>query len=88
MLNEIEETFLKKEIQRRDKQRERHRDITNIFRMVIDTGGDLLRQYVLKPEKYDEIITICKKLIEYANDILMTIRKRYNCVAPYNIYLH
>tara|TARA_B110000114_G_scaffold178170_1_gene210863 strand:+ start:130 stop:1161 length:1032 start_codon:yes stop_codon:yes gene_type:complete len=88
MLNEIEDTFLKKEIQRRDKQRERHRDITNIFRMVIDTGGDLLRQYVLKPEKYDEIITICKKLIEYANDILMTIRKRYNCVAPYNIYLH
>jgi len=88
MLNEIEETLFKKEIQRRDKQRARHQDINNIFRMVIDTGGDLLRQYVLEPDKYSEIILICKKLIEYANDILSTIRKRYNSVTPYNIYLH
>ena len=88
MLNEIEEVFFKKEIQRRDKQKERQRDINNIFRMVIDTGGDLLRQYVIEPEKYSEIITICKKLIEYTNDILITIRKRYNCVTPYNIYLY
>ena len=88
MLNEIEETPFKKEIQRRDKQIERYRDINNIFRMVIDTGGDLLRQYVIEPRKYSEIIMICKKLIEYANDIVTTIRKRYNCVVPYNIYLH
>jgi hypothetical protein len=88
MLNEIDESFFKKEIQRRDKQRERHRDINDIFRMVIDTGGDLLRQYVLEPEKYSEIMVICKKLIEYANGVLTTIRKRYNCVVPRNIYLH
>ena len=88
MLNEIDENFFKREIQRRDKQRERHRDINNIFRMVIDTGGDLLRQYVIEPEKYSEIISICKKLIEYANDVLGTIRKRYNCVVPRNIYLY
>jgi len=88
MLNEIDDTFFKKEIQRRDKQRERYRDINNIFRMVIDTGGDLLRQYVLEPEKYSETIVICKKLIEYANGVLETIRKRYNCINPRNIYLH
>ena len=88
MLNEIDDTFFKKEIQRRDKQRERYRDINNIFRMVIDTGGDLLRQYVLEPEKYSEIIVICKNLIEYANGVLETIRKRYNCINPRNIYLH
>lgn len=88
MLNEIDETFFKRELQRRDKQRERYRDVTNIFRMVIDTGGDLLRQYVIEPERYNEIIDICKKLIEYANSVIETIRKRYNCVHPYNIYLH
>jgi len=88
MLNEINELFFKKEIQKRDKQRERYRDVNNIFRMMIDTGGDLLRQYVLEPEKYSEIIVICKKLIEYTNGVLITIRKRYNCITPHNIYLH
>jgi hypothetical protein len=88
MLNEIEDQFFKKELQRRDKQRERYRDINNIYRMVIDTGGDLLRQYVIEQEKYPEIIGICKKLIEYANDVIGTIRIRYKCIHPLNIYLH
>jgi hypothetical protein len=87
MLNELREEYFKKELQRRDKQRERHQDITNIFRMVIDTGGDLLRQYVLEPDRIDEIIDIATKLFEYANEVMGTIRKRYNCVAPYNINL-
>jgi hypothetical protein len=87
MLNELDEHHFKKELQRRDKQRERHRDITNIYRMVIDTGGDLLRQYVLEPDKVDEIIDISVKLVEYANEVLTTIRKRYNCITPHNINL-
>jgi len=87
MLNELEEFAFKKELQRRDKQRERHQDITNILRMVIDTGGDLLRQYVIEPDRIDEIIDIGLKLIEYANEVIGTIRKRYNCVVPYNINL-
>ena len=88
MLNELNENYFKKELQRRDKQRERHRDITNIFRMVIDTGGDLLRQYVLEPEKVNEIIDISLKLIQYANEVITTIRKRYNCSTPRYINLY
>jgi hypothetical protein len=87
MLNELEESAFKKELQRRDKQREKFRDITNILRMVIDTGGDLLRQYVLEPDRIDEIIDIGVKLIEYANSVIETIRSRYNCIAPCNINL-
>tara|TARA_B100001094_G_scaffold237098_1_gene232282 strand:+ start:10333 stop:11355 length:1023 start_codon:yes stop_codon:yes gene_type:complete len=82
MLNELDEVLFKKELQRRDKQRERHRDITNIYRMVLDTGGDLLRQYVIDPNKMKEIMDIAKKLIEYTNGIIKTIQKRYNCVTP------
>jgi hypothetical protein len=85
MLNELEETQFKKELQRRDKQRERFRDINNIFRMLIDTGGDLLRQYVIDPEKCDEIIDVAIKLIQYGNGVLKVIRKRYNCVTPHDI---
>ena len=87
MLNELDDAAFKKELQRRDKQRERHRDINNIFRMVVDTGGDLLRQYALEPERIGEILDIAKKLIEYTNEVLTIIRKRYNCILPTNIYL-
>lgn len=85
MLNELEESQFKKELQRRDKQRERFRDINNIFRMLIDTGGDLLRQYVIDPEKCDEILDVALKLIQYGNGVLKVIRKRYNCVTPHDI---
>jgi hypothetical protein len=82
MLNELEEKAFKKELQRRDKQRERYRDIVNIYRMVVDTGGDLLRQYVLDQDRVDEIVDIATKLVEYANGVIKTIQKRYNCVTP------
>jgi hypothetical protein len=87
MLNEVSENNFKRELQRREKQRERYRDINNIFQMVVDTGGDLLRQYILESERIDEILDISKKLIEYANEVIGSIRKRYNCTLPDNIYL-
>ena len=87
MLNEMDDTAFKKELQKRDKQREKFRDINNIYRMVVDTGGDLLRQYVIEPHRVDEIMDIGVKLIEYANDVITLIRKRYNCTLPTNIYL-
>ncbi len=88
MLNELTEPQFKKELQRRDKQREKFRDIGNIFRMIIDTGGDLLRQYVLNQEKYIEIMNILHNLIDYANEVIDVIRKRYNCVVPKNLNIY
>lgn len=85
MLNELDEETFKKIIQRRDKHRERYRDIRNILTMVMDTGGDILRQYVLEPDRCDEIVDTLTKLVEYANGVLETLRKRYNCSTPYNI---
>ena len=85
MLNELDEETFKKIIQRRDKHRERYRDIRNILTMVMDTGGDILRQYVLEPERCDEIVDTLTKLVEYANGVLETLRQRYNCSTPYNI---
>lgn len=87
MLNELDEKDFKKELQRRDKQKEKFRDINHIYRMVIDTGGDLLRQYVIDPGRVDEIIDIATKLVDYANEVTVVIRKRYNCTLPTNINL-
>ena len=87
MLNDISETRFKTELQRRDKLREKNRDIRNIHQMFIDTGGDLLRQYMLDKTKYAEIKDLVEKLVEYLNDQTVKIHRRYNCVVPYKIYL-
>ncbi len=55
--------------------------------MMANTGGDLLRQYVIEPNRHDEIVDLLKKIIDYGNDIFETIRNRYNCRLPRNIYV-
>jgi hypothetical protein len=56
--------------------------------MLTDTGGDLLRQYMIDPDRKDELLDIGLKLIDYGNTVLDTIRKRYNCVLPKNINVY
>jgi len=63
------------------------RDISNIFEMMANSGGDLLRQYVLEPERHDEIVDMIHEIVDYGNDIFETIRKRYTCKTPRNIYI-
>jgi len=87
MLNDIPEFNFKRELQRRDKLREKNRDIRNIHQMFIDTAGDLLRQYILDKTKYTELKNLVVKLVEYINDETKKIHRRYNCVVPYKIYL-
>ena len=55
--------------------------------MIANTGGDLLRQYILEPEKHDEIIDILSKLIDYSNDTFSVIRKRYNSAVPRKLFV-
>ena len=82
MLNDIGEDRFKRELQRRDKLREKNRDIRNIHQMFIDTAGDLLRQYVLDQSKYNDFRHILLELIEYINIEVRKIHHRYNCVVP------
>ena len=87
MLNDIDEDSFKNYIQRREKFRDKQLDLSNIFEMVANTGGDILRQYVLEPTRHDEFSDLLKKIVDYANEIFETIRKRYNCRSPQNIYM-
>lgn len=83
MLGELSETDYKKKIQRREKSREKKRDIHNVLRMFIDTTGDLLRQFVIDKNKFDEIYELLTKLVGYTSRELYNISKRYNCIVPY-----
>jgi hypothetical protein len=87
MLNDIDEVEFKQYLQRQEKYKEKNRDLSNIFEMMANTGGDILRQYVLEPQRHDEIIDLLQKIIEYGNEIFETIRKRYNCKLPKNIFV-
>ena len=82
MLNEMSEEYFKTELQRRDKLREKNRDIRNIYQMFVDTAGDLLRQYVLDVTEYVGIREILMELIEYINVEVRNIHTRYTCIVP------
>ena len=87
MLNDISEKDFKYFLQRQEKFKEKSRDMSHIFEMMANTGGDLLRQYVLEPGRHDEIIDLLQKIIDYGNEVFDTIRKRYKSVSPRNIYV-
>ena len=82
MLNEISEIEFMKKVQRREKAREKKRDIYNILQMFVDTGGDLLRQFVMNRDKKNEIYELLGKLVDYTNHSLYVLTDRYNCIIP------
>tara|TARA_B110000444_G_scaffold60176_1_gene55997 strand:- start:23193 stop:23714 length:522 start_codon:yes stop_codon:yes gene_type:complete len=85
MLNEISEENFKNVLQRQEKFVDKIRDITNIYEMIVHTGGDVLRQHILDTSKYDSHVAILQGLVEYSNEVFSDIRKRYNCKLPKNI---
>ena len=80
MLNQIPEVEFKRKIQAIDKSKEKITDVVNVYRMFIDTASDLLRQYVITEDR--GIVTTLRELVVYANQIITSIHKRYNCVTP------
>lgn len=85
MLNYIDEKMFKTFLQRQEKFIEKNRDVLNIYELLIHTGGDLLRQYVLNINDFEEITQTMKMLFRYGNDIFESLRKRYKCSLPKNI---
>ncbi len=55
--------------------------------MIANTGGDLLRQYMIEPQRYHEIVDILTNLIEYSNKTFEVIRKRYNSAVPRKLFV-
>ena len=87
MLNELDENDFKVFLQRQEKFKDKMRDLSNIYEMLTHSGGDLLRQFIINPERETEIIDMIKKLFLYSNEVFTNIRTRYNCVTPKNFYL-
>tara|TARA_B110000503_G_C6959143_1_gene334272 strand:+ start:136 stop:759 length:624 start_codon:yes stop_codon:yes gene_type:complete len=85
MLNEMSEEDFKNVLQRQEKFADKVGDIVNIYEMIVHTGGDVLRQYIIDPNKNDSHEAVLQGIMEYSNEVLSDIRKRYNCKLPKNI---
>ena len=85
MMNYLNDYILKDFLQRQEKHREKCREMSNIYEVIINSCGDLLRQYVLDQTRYMEIVNYIKQIFEYGNEIFSSIRKRYISVSPKNI---
>jgi len=85
MLGDLSETEFKNILQKQEKFTEKVRDINAIYEMVVHSGGDLLRQYIIQPRLHEWYIEQLQWIFDYANQVLGDIRKRYNCKLPKNI---
>ena len=85
MLKSISECEFKKELQKRDKQKCKNTDVRNIYELFTNSVSDLLRQWIL--DKDIDVMQYVKELLVYSNDIIDTIRKRYNSKLPRYITL-
>lgn len=85
MMNYIDDLLFKDFLQRQEKHREKTREVSNIYEVIIHSCGDLLRQYVLDQSRYTEILNHIEQIFDYGNEIFTRIRKRYVCVSPKNI---
>jgi hypothetical protein len=85
MLNDMSKEDFKNILQRQEKFVDKVRDMANIYEMIIHTGGDILRQYIIDPENHDHYVSILQGIVDYSNEVFLNIRKRYNCNLPKNI---
>ena len=83
LMDVINEGTMKTQLQRREKAREKNRDISNVLQMFYDTTSDYFRQLVVNEVSVTECNAVLDQLVEYFNTSMETIHKRYNCVTPY-----
>ena len=81
LMNEMDEKEFKVTIQKREKSKNKTRDIANILQMFANTASDIMRQLVIDKEKSH--LNILDNLIQYTNTTFVHIHKRYNCATPF-----
>jgi len=79
MLNEVPTDEFKLKLQQHEKKNTKHNEIYLILSMVVDTVGDIFRQFVLDPTNVGQAYkNDIETLVDYANTALLAISKQYN----------
>jgi len=87
LLNQINDSQFKRTLQINEKQNNKNLDFRNIIEMFINVSMDLLRNVydcIQNNTRFDILVTIeaFTSLVEYVNENLKKIGKKYNCVYP------
>jgi hypothetical protein len=87
LMNVLTENDFKAIIQQLEKKNNKSREYINIYQMLVDVSSDKFREIaeqtgILTTEQLTEIIQYFDKLIEYFNENIANVGKRYKCVYP------
>lgn len=84
MLGRLSKEGFKSELYKRERRKEKRREVQDIMQTFVDTTGDQLRQYVLDPteETLDDVCVRLDLLTDVVNDAFIGIHKRYKCGTP------
>jgi hypothetical protein len=87
LMNMLTENDFKAIIQQLEKKNNKSREYINIYQMLVDVSSDKFREIasqtgILTTEQLTEIIQYFDKLIEYFNENIANVGKRYKCVYP------
>ena len=87
LMNVLTENDFKAIIQQLEKKNNKSREYINIYQMLVDVSSDKFREIesgtgILTQEQLTEIIQYFDKLIEYFNENIANVGKRYKCVYP------
>jgi len=83
LLNDIDEDAFKKQLQSREKQNNKNREILMVLQMFLDTSADIMRRFVADAKTVQNVTDIEQELNalrEYATASFEKIGKRYKCV--------
>ena len=79
--NQIDQTTMKSEIQKREKQDNKNREVHNIIRMYINCMTDIFYRLIDNPTQAHVMVLEMHNLIEYVNGCLEKISKSYKCTC-------
>lgn len=80
LLKNISETTFKKELQKRDKMKDKLVNIRNIYEMFTNSCGDILRQWIIDTSL--DVVSTIRELGKYTNGVIHDIHTRYNSKTP------
>ena len=80
LLKNISESTFKKELQKRDKMKDKLVDIRNIYEMFTNSCGDILRQWIIDTSL--DVMSTMRELGKYTNGVIHDIHTRYNSKTP------
>jgi hypothetical protein len=82
MMDELGEEPFKKMLQANERQREKKRDVRQIFQMFTDVTADHMRQMLVKTITREEFMKTMEKLREYTNTSFEKVHKRFGLKCP------